>query len=354
MKLLAAEVQLSIAANLHRQDLNSLSSSTFLFAAVKLDPRQLRGFHKALDIRFKSCIVKSLHIRDSTDLLLTGNPMINDRFVKKLHQILQSVSQICCLRLNITVHAGSFLGYYMDPRYPEAVLSCQFKHLEEFHYVIQGEYQNGGDSVHLPGFLNSHPTIKRLHLTLSPSPHCRVFIPIQGITLNLPQLQLLDVPMGYLVCNFGEAHLLHNIQMTYPQNALHNESANSMKLEKIWMDGKLSVMLSNAQNLTVKRFWGFNNVDILAAVAINFGNLSSLNIQGQYWVGVNGGPISSILSKFTQLEIFQYGKKYPSSYKTEIQEEKIAQTWRNACPSLKKICIRNSEILLVTMRDWKL
>jgi hypothetical protein len=168
----------------------------------------------------------------------------------------------------------------MDPRYPEAVFSCQFEYLEEFHYVIQGEYHNGGDSIHLPSFLHSHPTLKRLKLRLSLSHHRQVSFLTPDIALSLPQVQLLDAPAGYFACNLAGLSQIQSIVVKYPLFEPKFGSAHARTLETIWTNNTLPRSL---RNITVKKTWDINNVGVLFKIAENFSNIFSVNLQGHYW-----------------------------------------------------------------------
>ncbi|KAJ7185960.1 hypothetical protein C8R46DRAFT_1025881 [Mycena filopes] len=366
MEKLSPEVQHTVMANLTTQELAVLTSvsrqlsaisSNILFSAVRLDVDDLEFFHKALDIRFKACGVRSLVVQDTTGQLRRANVQVNNAFIEHLQKILQFVTQIRQLHLHITMHTQSFPGYDMDPRYPEVTLCWYFEHLEEFCYTVQGEYKEGGDSIHLPAFLNAHGGLKGLKICLPNSPYCEVTSFKPNTVLHVPHLEYLEAPLGYFACTLAGASELKSIKIHYP---LYGE------IEMHQND----TLLPHVQDITVKKTWGLNNVDILATIAMRFRGLHSLDIQGHYWEEIDNTTVVELLTQFTRLEIFQY-RPSPYAQNGFLNEETttenishplVADSWRKACTSLKKIRINcwlcvwdnKTEKMIVASEDWAL
>ncbi|KAJ6543711.1 hypothetical protein DFH09DRAFT_1088575 [Mycena vulgaris] len=385
MQSLSPEVQLTIAWNLSLCDLRTLSSvskpleqiaSTYLFTAVKMQAVEVNDFQKALDVRFKACNIRTLTIHDELKVLWRVKSSL--RFLAGLDNILQAITQIRELRLRIILPTRSpaHLGYYLDPRYAETVFRHQFEHLTAFEYTIQGEYANGGDSIHLPSFLNNHPTLKMIKLVHTRNPHRRVSAGFPSdIILNLPQLEFLDTPFGYFGCTL-DTPLLQRIQVQYPGDDREIRSIQSSNLEEIWSDGTLAAMLPNLQDITIHRTWQYPNVELVFWIAENFANLCSLDIHGHYWVESDNVGLPEKLRNFKRLETFQYGRLVLPSDDHMFEDEsfamtdihsQVAQSWKLACPSLRKIrinlwlkmladcwrfCIVEENIIVQVEEDW--
>jgi hypothetical protein len=211
----------------------------------------------------------------------------SNKFLFELDKILGTLTQLCSLRLRLTVHTFSpaLVGYNMDPRYPETVFHHKFAHLTELEYTIQGESQNGGDCIHLPYFLNDHPTLKKLKLIPSPSPHCRFdFLDLAPDTvITLPQLQALETPFKCLSYTW-DVPALQTIVVEYPLDGFAIQRLNASGLEDIWHNGRLVSMFPELQEITVHRAWEYPNIEFLSWISGHFHNLRSLDIQGHYWV----------------------------------------------------------------------
>ncbi|KAJ7185956.1 hypothetical protein C8R46DRAFT_1025878 [Mycena filopes] len=316
----------------------SAVSSNILFSSVVLDVEDLEGFSKALDKRFKSCIVRALSLGDRTIIYQA----LSDVFIEHLQKVLGSVNQIHQLHISVTMHTESILGYNMDPRYPEVVLSKHFRHLKEFHYTIQGEYQNGGDSIHLPGFLNAHTGLKRLKIRLTHSPYRHVISFAPNTVLTLPHLEFVEAPLGYFACAFTEALKLQSLRIGYtpPPSGYEEDQTDTLPQDHN--------SLPYVQDIRLTKTWGGNNIDLLEAMAGKFSRIRSLDIRGQYWDELYNDQALPLLSQFTRLEIFQYGKCSLPRNEDDLEEEELAEaaahpevaaTWKIACPSLQKIRI---------------
>ncbi|KAJ7185951.1 hypothetical protein C8R46DRAFT_1025874 [Mycena filopes] len=360
MQNLSAEVQLLIVDNLCTCDLASLAlvsqelcavTSTILFTAVSIDIMDLAAFQAAVDNRFKACSVRSISIGDHNEELQVGTGTFHHAFIVDLHKILQPLKQIRKLDLDLTMHSKCYLGCNIVSNFqPETPLCWHFEHLEDFRYTTSGNYEHRSDSIHLPKFINSHPTLKRLQIRLSTS--YRYHPLAMDTVLSIPQLEWLEAPAGHFACIFASPSCLRKIGMIFPIN---------ISLEP--MDNFLqnNTLLPHVEDITVSRQWVFSNVDILTTIAINFGKLRFLDIQGKFWMGFENALVAQLLTEFRQLEVFQIGKRLLVSGDEDVPDEeteimaypKLAKVWKNACLSLRKIRIKISGKIIPASRDWE-
>jgi hypothetical protein len=247
-----------------------------------------------------------------------------DQFLFELNWILGSLAHhLHSLQLQVTVHAFSpaLIGYNMDPRYPETVFRHKFAYLTELKYIIQGESPNGGDFIHLPYFLNDHPDLKKLKLSLSSSPHCHFntfALPLDTV-ITLPQLEILETPLHYLCCKL-HVPMVREVQVKYPHDGygLSPASASALVMEHIWQNGTLSAMLPDLQYITVHRTWEFDNIELVAWISGHFRNLRSLDIQGHFWLvcsSQSGVPSTNQLCRKKITQIFQTYLQHSQGWK---------------------------------------
>jgi hypothetical protein len=228
----------------------------------------------------------------------------SDRFISGLQTVLQLVSQIKVLRLSVTVHSDVRVGHgdQMDSRYPETLFAVTFQRMIEFHYIIQGEYLNAGDTIYLSYFLNRHPTLKRVKIRLSNSVYRKASSVPTRPALILPKLELFDAPIGTFWKNLQNGPRLQQFRIKYDKPyLLSNATASATPLAllgDIWRNGSLR-RFPEIQELTIHQQHGESNFAFIYRAAENFKNLRILDIQGERWV------IFSKLCFFTPHELIK-------------------------------------------------
>ncbi|KAJ7690414.1 hypothetical protein B0H17DRAFT_1134435 [Mycena rosella] len=333
MQLLCPEIQLMISQNLEADDLASLSlvshmlkaiSTEILFTVVRIEPADMDAFRRAFNNRFKPEHIQYLSIWDPDETLCKESATANEEFLSGLQTILESVTRIKCLNLEIEAVSTKCPAQF-GPQYSEIILSSRFSRLAEFNYIIQ-HASHSGDSIHLPIFLNAHPTLKKIYLLSPPPPHHDVFAVPSGTILTLPRLEFLEAPVGFFSCDLRGSPLLFKIKVNFPEDHSTFDTISKL-LEQ--MHKKPDTGFPHVQELILRRTHGYTNLDLLFYACVNFNDIKTLDIQGQYW-------------GFKKLETFKYNPLYfhfnGSTVETHAQ---VASIWKFYCPSLKKIHINS-------------
>ncbi|KAJ7223824.1 hypothetical protein C8J57DRAFT_1391443, partial [Mycena rebaudengoi] len=321
-------------------------ASAQLFSKIKLQAVQIAAFPQLLDKRVNACRVMSLTICDSGQDLLKGNPDINEPFLSGLQATLSIVTQLRCLILDITLSTCSpaLLGYGLDPRYPETILALQFRYLTRF-------------DLHLPSFLNHHPTLQKIRLSPTTSEYHRISSPINGVVLLLPGLRVLEAPFAYFN-SLSWSSDLQEIEIINPPDL--DEPIHAIYQRALSADLRLT-------SITIYKTSGFNNIQPLRILSQYFDSLQRLDLQGHYFETSYEESIGDLLRVFRQLETFSYGIDTLRNSGRDNEDERDAEKndypfvvscWKEQCPSLQRICINRwrciftAGALYTVKKDW--
>ncbi|KAJ7690412.1 hypothetical protein B0H17DRAFT_1134432 [Mycena rosella] len=269
MQILCPEIQLMISENLVADDLRSLSlvshtlkaiSTEILFTLVRIEPADVDAFQRAINIRFKPECVQSFSIWDPEDTLNRESATANEKFLSGLQTILESVNRIKCLNLGIEAVSMKSPAQF-GPRYSEIILASRFSRLAELNYIIQ-HAPDSGDPIHLPVFLNAHPTLKKIRLLSPFSPHQDVFVVPLSTILTLPRLEFLEAPVGFFTCDLKRSSSLFKIKVNFPEDHSTFDSMAHL-LEQMHNKSDFETGFPYVQEVILHRTHGYTNLNLL-------------------------------------------------------------------------------------------